>query len=165
MKSIYTIIFCLAASSLLYSQAYSGRDDQKFQVGVNFQDNGTGINGTYDYGLAQNISFGISSSYILSVSDILNADFIDRFDVKARASAHLGDVIGLGDQIDVYPGLDLSLKNFGFHSGVRYFLSDGFGLYGELGFPIARYKNDERSAAEELHNQFSVSFGASFNFL
>lgn len=164
MKNYCTYLLCLMGISSLFSQAYSGEGDQKFQVGINLQDNGTGINATYDYGLAENISLGISSTYLLSVDENLNAGFTDRFDVKARANAHLGNVIGLGDEFDIYPGLDLGLKNFGFHTGVRYFLSDGFGLFGEVGFPIARYKTEDRSPAEELHNQLVVGIGASFNF-
>jgi hypothetical protein len=40
--------------------------------------------------------------------------------------------------MDLYPGLDLGLKNLGAHLGFRYFFSDGFGLFAEAGVPIAK---------------------------
>ena len=104
------------------------------------QDGGTGLNMTYDIGLGSNISVGISGTYTLGVSSALDADFGDRFDVKARFNANLGDVIKIDDNFDIYPGLNLGLKNFGGHVGARYFFSDGFGLAVEALFPIARYK-------------------------
>ncbi len=153
----------LLGASLIYAQAYDGKGDSKFQVGANFQKDGSGINVTYDIGVGENISLGISSSYLLGVSDELDADFGDKFDIKARFNANLGNVFQLGDNVDIYPGLDLSLKNFGIHAGLRYFFSDGFGIYTEVGTPIAKYKTDNLSPAEELHNQFVVNIGASFN--
>jgi hypothetical protein len=61
--------------------------------------------------------------------------------------------------MDIYPGLDLSLKNFGGHVGFRYFLSDGFGLFSEAVFPIAKYDTD----SDGFNNQFILNIGASFN--
>ena len=61
--------------------------------------------------------------------------------------------------MDIYPGLNLGLKNFGAHLGFRYFFSDGFGLYTEAEFPIARYNNNNAG----FNNQFVVHVGASFN--
>ena len=69
----------------------------------------------------------------------------------------------LPDNIDIYPGLNLGLKNFGGHLGTRYFFSDGFGLFAEASVPFAKYKNGDLTPAEELHNQFVFSFGATFN--
>lgn len=147
------------------AQGYSGRGDQKFQVGANLQNNGTGISASYDYGLGQNISVGAVSSYLLGIGSNVDNGARERFDLKARFSAHLGPVIGVSDRFDLYPGLDLGLKNFGFHTGARYFFSDGFGVYMELGFPIAKYDTGELTPAEELHNQFAINLGVSFNFL
>ena len=149
----------------MLAQGYSGKGDQKFQVGANLQDKGTGITASYDYGLGENISVGAVSSYSLGIGNELDNGARERFDAKARFSAHLGPVMGVSDRFDLYPGLDLGLKNFGFHTGARYFFSEGFGVYTELGFPIARYDTGDLSPAEELHNQFSINLGASFNFL
>ena len=161
MKRIVVIIILLAASQI-NAQSFSGKFDSKFQVGANLQENGSGLNISYDYGLGENISIGISSTYLLGVKEELDAEFGDRFDLKARFNAHLGSVLDIDQNFDLYPGLSLSLKNFGGHVGARYFFSQGFGIYGEFGFPIAKYK-DELLPAEKLHNQGYFNIGASFN--
>ncbi len=120
MKKVLFII-ALISISFVNAQAFEGKGDQKFQVSANIQDEATGINVTYDYGLGQNISVGLSSSYALSIDDRLDADFGDRFDLKARFNANLGNVLNIDENFDFYPGLSLSLKNFGGHTGARYF--------------------------------------------
>lgn len=170
MKKIILFV-ALVSVSFVNAQAFLGKNDNKFQVGANFQDGGTGINLSYDLGLGENISVGFSTSYTLGLDDALknnaiddlNADFDNRFDLRARFNANLGNVINIDDNFDVYPGLSLGLKNFGGHLGARYFFSDGFGVYTELNTPFAKYKSGTLTAAEELHNQFTVNLGAVFN--
>jgi hypothetical protein len=58
--------------------------------------------------------------------------------------------------MDIYPGLDLGLHNFGAHLGFRYF-TDGFGLFGEAGVPIAKY--DNITGFDHLNNQFVFNIG------
>jgi len=161
MKNILLII-ALVSVSLVNAQAFDGKGDQKFQVGANIQDEATGINVSYDYGLGDNISVGISSSYALGIDSRLDADFGDRFDLKARFNANLGSVINIDDNFDLYPGLSLSLKNFGGHVGARYFFSDGFGVYSEASFPLAKYSNDKADVGYYIHNQFALNIGAVF---
>ncbi|OEK09407.1 hypothetical protein A8C32_11860 [Flavivirga aquatica] len=145
------------------SQAFKGKGDNKFQVGVNFQENATGLNVSYDLGVGENISLGFSSTYALEVENFLDADFGDRFDIKARFNANLGSVINIDDNLDIYPGLHVGLKNFGGHIGTRYFFTDGFGVYTELSTPFSKYNTDRLTFAEKLHNQFTVSLGAVFS--
>ncbi|MDG1730811.1 MAG: hypothetical protein P8K68_01865 [Algibacter sp.] len=166
----FILLLTILSFSAVNAQAYKGKDDNKFQVGANFQENGTGINVSYDYGIGENISIGISSTYLLGVNDALtnnplidDADFDNRFDIRARFNANLGNVINVDDNFDVYPGLSLGLKNFGGHLGARYFFTEGFGLYTELNVPFAKYKTGTLTAAETLHNQFTINLGASFN--
>jgi hypothetical protein len=64
--------------------------------------------------------------------------------------------------MDIYPGLNLGLRNFGAHLGVRYFFSEGFGVYTEAGIPIARYDRNIQGF-DEYNNQFVFQIGASFN--
>lgn len=163
MKKTLVVLTMILGVSLANAQAYSGKDDAKFQVGANFQQNGTGLVVAYDYGMGENFSIGATTSYILGVEEAIDADFGDRFDLKVRFNANLGSVMELPDNIDVYPGLNLGLKNFGGHVGTRYFFSDGFGLFAEASLPFAKYNTDNLTAAEELHNQFVFSFGAVFN--
>lgn len=162
MKKILFIITILSVS-LSQAQAFKGSMDNKFQVGANIQNAATGINVSYDYGLGENISVGISSAYALSVDNDLDADFGDRFDLTGRFSAHLGSVIGIDPNFDVYPGLNLSLKNFGGHLGARYFFSEGFGVFTEAVFPIAKYDANDLRPADYIHNQFVVNLGAVFS--
>ena len=79
-----------------------------------------------------------------------------------RLNANLGSVLKLPSNVDVYPGLNLGLKNFGGHLGARYFFDKGFGLYTEMQFPIAKYKKSE-IAFDDLNNQFAVNIGVSFD--
>ncbi|GLB52656.1 OmpA family outer membrane protein [Neptunitalea chrysea] len=146
------------------AQAYTGKGDTKIQIGAAIQDLATGINATYDIGVGQNISFGIAASYLLDVNEYVDADFGDRFDIKGRFNANLQDVLNICDCFDLYPGLNISLRNFGGHLGTRYFFTDGFGLYAEGNFPLAKYNTDHLTPAEHLNNQFVLTFGASFNF-
>lgn len=170
MKRFF-LLFAVLSVSLVNSQAFTGQNDNKFQVGANFQENGTGLNLSYDFGIGENISIGVSSTYLLgiddslkdNVDDDLNADFDNRFDVRARFNANLGSVINVDPNFDVYPGLSLGLKNFGGHLGARYFFTSGFGVYTEFNVPLAKYKDGDLTPPEELHNQFTINLGASFN--
>ncbi len=162
MKKLLLFI-ALISVSFVNAQAYKGKGDQKFQVGASIQDEATGINITYDYGIGENISIGVSSTYALGVDDILDADFGDRFDLKARFNANLGNVLNIDENFDVYPGLSLSLKNFGGHVGARYFFTDGFGVFTEATFPLAKYDENKLELANFIHNQFAINIGASFN--
>lgn len=162
MKKVL-FIFTLISVSLVNAQAFSGKGDSKFQVGTNFQDNATGINLSYDYGIGENISLGLSGTYALGIKDELDAKTGDRFDIRARFNANIGNVLNAGENFDVYPGLSFGLKNFGAHLGARYFFTSGFGIYTELNTPISKYNADDLTLAEEIHNQFTVNFGAVFN--
>jgi len=162
MNKLIVVAFLTCVTGI-NAQSFIGKFDSKFQVGANIQKNGTGLNLSYDYGLGQNISIGVSSTYLLSIDDLIDADFGDRFDLKARFNANLGSVLNVDEKFDFYPGLSLGLKNFGGHLGLRYFFSDGFGLYSEFGFPIAKYKTSELTINEKLHNQSYFNIGASFN--
>ncbi len=170
MKLLTTVIalFCF---QFAISQAFYGKGDVKFQVGANFQNNATGIMASADFGLGDNISIGIASGYLLGVDKIRDidgkkvpvAEFGDRIDLKGRFNAHLGNVINVDTRFDVYPGLNVGLKNFGAHLGMRYFFTHGFGLFTELNIPISKYNQDDLTPAEKLNNQVSVNAGLSFN--
>ena len=163
MKKIIVLVFVFSAT-LINAQGYKGKGDIKGQVGSNIQDGANGIYVSADFGLGENMSYGFSSNYILSYSKIadLKPKFEDRIDVKARFNANLGNVFKLSPKMDIYPGLDLGLRNFGAHLGFRYFFTNGFGVFSEAGIPIARYKTDV-SDFEYYNNQFVFNIGVSFN--
>lgn len=156
-------------------QAFKGKGDTKINIGANIQDGGSGIQASADFGLGENFSYGFVSSYLLGVDEFNGLygnvttpyygekpEFKDRFDAKFRINANLGSVINVDEKLDIYPGLSLGLKNFGGHVGGRYFFTEGFGVFTELGFPIAKYGNEDK-LFYNLNNQFTFSLGASFN--
>lgn len=164
MKKTFTIIVLLSVCCI-NAQAFKGKGDTKFDIAANIQEHGSGIRLSTDFGLGENISVGFLTSYLLSVSkDNLGnkPDFGDRTDIKVRFNANLGNVFNVDEKVDIYPGLDLGLRNFGAHLGMRYFFTDGFGIMSEIGVPIAKYK-PEATGFDRLNNQFVFNIGASFN--
>lgn len=167
MKKLVFVAF-LGMGLLANAQAYKGKKDLKLQVGTTIQNGGTGIVLTNDYGIGENMSFGFSASYMLNADKItvlgeeFKPEFKDRADIKARFNANLGSVIGLEDNMDIYPGLNLGTANFGAHLGFRYFFTDGFGVYTEMNMPIAEYDSTPRLFGN-YDNQFAFQIGATFN--
>lgn len=168
MRKIITILLLITACYFnvnAQTDAYKGEGDLRYQIGASFQNLGTGIVTSLDYGLGESFSIGAQAGYTLGVKSIAGLDkagFGDRFDLKARFNANLGSVIGLPNNVDVYPGLNLGLKNFGAHLGGRVFFSKGFGLFAEAQLPIAQY-NSNAIFYEKLNNQFSFNIGVAFD--
>ncbi len=174
MKKVFTFLFLAVFGLTQAQQAFKGKGDIKVNVGANLQDGGSGIQGSVDFGLGENFSFGFVTTYLLGVDNFTGfyhnnptpytdekPEFQDRFDAKARINANLSSVIGV-EQLDIYPGLSLGLHNFGGHVGGRYFFTEGFGVFTEIGFPIAKY-SDNNDVFDHLNNQATFSLGASFN--
>ena len=164
MKKFITLSLLLAVG-FVNAQAFKGKGDVKFDVGANIQNGGSGIGISSDFGLGENMSYGFVASYLLSTSsdDLGNKpEFGDRIDAKFRFNANLGNVFQLDKKMDIYPGLDLGLRNFGAHLGFRYFFTEGFGIFTEAGIPIASYKTNP-IGFDKLNNQFVFNIGASFN--
>ena len=163
MKKFITLAIVLFVG-FANAQAYKGKGDIKGQVGATIQSGGSGIFVSSDFGIGENMSYGFTANYLLSSATILDIKpkFEDRFDLKSRFNANLGNVFKLDKSMDIYPGLDLGLRNFGAHLGFRYFFTDGFGVFGEAGNPIARY-NGNIDGFKNLNNQFTFNIGASFN--
>lgn len=145
---------------MINAQAFKGKEDTKLNLGAIFANGGSGIQVASDYGLGENFSVGILGSYLLGGSHIEDVSFEKRFDLKARFNANLGNVLDISPKFDLYPGLNLGIKNFGGHIGARYFFSDGFGVFTEFSTPFAKYDND---AISKYNNGSSFSIGASFN--
>lgn len=164
MKKIISGLFLTISTLFCAQESFTGNDDRRTYIGINIQDGGTGVSAGADYGIAESISVGVQMGYLLTTRLIEDkkAKFGDRIDLKARFNAHLGRAINLPTKIDVYPGLDLSLKNFGGHIGARYFFQKGLGIYSEIGFPLARYNRNAKKY-DYLNNQFYIQFGLAFD--
>nr|WP_315201075.1 DUF6646 family protein [uncultured Flavobacterium sp.] len=168
MKKIITVLFLVSFCVANAQQAFKGKGDAKINIGANIQDGGSGIQASADFGIGENFSYGFVTTYLLGVDEFsgingekIKPEFQDRFDAKFRVNANLSSVIGV-EQLDIYPGLSLGLHNFGGHLGGRYFFTEGFGVFTELGFPIAKY-SDDKDPFDHLNNQVTFSIGASFN--
>ena len=159
MKNILTFLLTILAATA-FSQAFTGKGDIKGQVGLSVQKYGTGLNLTFDSGIGENMSYGFSGVYLLNTdANGYALKFEDRFDLKARFNANIGNVLKLPENVDIYPGLNLGTRNFGAHLGARYFFTDGFGIYSEASFPISKFSQ----SATDFNNQFVFNIGASFN--
>lgn len=117
------------------AQAYTGKGDQKVNLGLNAWGYGTGITATYDYGLNQLISIGAGgNAYFDNYRD---NDKDNRVFIFGRVNFHLREALELPEQLDIYPGVDLGVlgRDFGIgaHIGARYFFTDKFGVFAEVG--------------------------------
>lgn len=139
MRKLTFITLLATFITLFYSQqsqaqVWSGRGDQKLQIGFNGWGYGTGIVGTYDHGIHEFISLGLGGEYYFTP----HKDHVDdHFFLAGRLNFHLNPLIGLGNNFDIYPGLKLGLHGshfgWGAHLGLRYMLNPKIGLFGEFG--------------------------------
>ncbi len=160
MKKIITLLL-LSSACFVNAQAFKGKGDFKAQIGASLQSGANGIFVSGDYGIGENMSIGVASTYVLGVSEgeLSGVPFKDKFDMKLRFNANIGNVINIDEKLDIYPGLNIGLKNFGAHLGARYFFTNGFGVFTEFGLPLAKYDKN----ASDVNNQFMTNFGVSFN--
>lgn len=140
MKKLFKTLTVLCAvvlgSQFAQAQAWTGKGDQKVQVGFNGWGYGTGITASYDYGLGKIVSIGAGANFFFDHSDHKYAD--DDFGVFGRVNFHLQEPLGLPANWDIYPGVDLGILGksntyFGAHLGVRYYFNNNVGIYGEFG--------------------------------
>lgn len=135
MKKLIVAFSMLFMASLVSGQAWNGKGDQKIQIGLNGWGYGTGITGTYDYGLSKLVSIGAGANvYFDGYKD--NDDKNNIF-IFGRLGIHLQEPLGLPEKWDIYPGINLGVlgKDFGIgaHLGVRYFFNSKVGMYIEAG--------------------------------
>ncbi len=127
---IFTFILCVSMTHI-HSQSYEGKGDSKVNIGSDFYGYGYGIKATYDYGLGDVFSIGAGSSFYL------NNDEND-FYLYFRSNVHLGILLDLPQQFDIYPGVELgylSRSDIGLSAylGLKYYFSDKIGIFAEIG--------------------------------
>ncbi len=157
MKKTITLI-ALIMVSMVNGQAFKGTGDVKGQVGLTLLDGGTGIGVSADYGIGEKMSCGIVLGYTLLSNNIVggNPHFGDRTDLRVRFSTSLGDFLKLSDNMDIYPGLDLGLRNFGGHLGFRYFFTNDFGMFAEAYAPLAWYNSGVNGSGFTIGTSFNL---------
>jgi hypothetical protein len=137
IKSMKKLVFMLMVfvGATVSAQAYTGKGDQKVNLGLNAWGYGTGISATYDYGLNQLISVGAGGNAYFDNYRDNNKD--NRVFIFGRVNFHLREALQLPEQLDIYPGVDLGVlgRDFGIgaHIGARYFFTDKFGVFAEVG--------------------------------
>lgn len=126
--------FILVLSCFFFTanaQSYSGAGDSKLNAGFEIYGYGSGIKATYDYGINELFSVGAGASFFLSNDK-------DDYFIYARTGVHLGEVLDLPYQLDIYPGVDLgylSSGNIGINGYIaaRYFVTKNIGIFAEIG--------------------------------
>ncbi len=135
MRKLFTAALVLILCNAAFAQAWTGQGDQKVQIGLSTWGYGTGITGTYDYGVSNLLSVGAGANLYFSGYKDDNKD--NKSFIFGRLNAHLQEPLNLPDEWDIYPGLDIGILGdsfgLGAHIGARYFFNDKFGAFIELG--------------------------------
>jgi hypothetical protein len=132
MKKLILFSILLSTAYTLRAQTYSGRNDQKIQVGFTFYGYGTGIKATYDYGLNDNFSVGGGANFFNS------GEYSSGFFIFGRGDYHFANALDAPDELDLYLGAEIGLignSNFGIggHLGARYGFSNALAAFIEIG--------------------------------
>lgn len=135
MKKLVFMVMIFFFGATANAQAWTGKGDQKVQLGLSAWGYGTGITGTYDYGLNKLLSVGAGLNGYFS--NYKNNDKDNRVFVFGRLNFHLQDALNLPPKLDIYPGVDVGVlgKDFGIgaHIGARYFFTERIGVFAEVG--------------------------------
>lgn len=135
MKKLFFVFMIAFFGTAANAQAWTGKGDQKIQLGLNAWGYGTGVTGTYDYGLNKLLSIGAGLNAYFG--DYKDNDKDNRVFVFGRLNFHLQEALGLPSKWDIYPGVDLGVlgKDFGIgaHIGARYYFTEKVGVFAEVG--------------------------------
>lgn len=135
MKKLLLTVLFLGALTMGKAQAFNGSGDQKLDLGICAFGYGTGVTGTYDYGLIDWLSIGAGADFYWGNNDHNGHD--NTLFGYGRVNFHLGELLGMPKQMDLYPGVNIGILNSGFgvggHLGFRYFFNDKFGAFAEIG--------------------------------
>jgi hypothetical protein len=135
MKKLFLVLMTAFFGTIVNAQAYTGKGDQKVQAGLSAWGYGTGITGTYDYGLNKLISVGAGLNVYFD--NYKDHDKDNRVFAFGRLNFHLNEALDLPAKWDIYPGVDVGVlgKDFGIgaHIGARYFFTEKVGVFAEVG--------------------------------
>lgn len=131
MKSLKLFFLFIFFTTVLFSQSYNGKGDTKLNIGYDIYGFGNGIRANIDYGLSDLFTVGVGGSYYFSNSD-------NDYYLYGRTSIHLGLLLDFSSKFDLYPSIQagyLSGNDIGFDAflGAKYFFTDRFGIYAEIG--------------------------------
>ena len=178
MKKIITAAALLAITTV-FSQAFDGQGDKKFSIAANIQNGGQGLNLISDTGISDYVSMGFNFGLIVNSPGDEDAKdsngysieksklFLEKLDFNYRVNGHFGRLIGMSEISDVYGGLNIGFRNLGIQAGYRYFITEGFGFFGEAVVPVVKFdlfEKDNNSNYYKFYEQPSVNLGIVFIF-
>jgi len=130
-KLLFTALLSLFSMGIMQAQAYSGSGDQKVSLGFVPWGYGTGLTAIYDHGISDLISVGGGGEFYFGGKE-KDGDFY----IFGRANVHLGELLSMPSNMDLYPGIDVGFNDglgLGAHLGFRYLFNDKIGAYIEAG--------------------------------
>lgn len=156
MKKLYFFSLALMGFLLFNPNAQAQGDGYAFQEGDLVLNAGIGLGTTFTFAGTLGLPFGAGVEY--GVTDAIgvggfvgyaSGGGLSVFYIGAKGSYHFNELLNLdNDQLDLYGGLSIYYRNFsvtginfgigsgiqpGFHIGGRYYFSETFGAYAELG--------------------------------
>lgn len=129
-KLLFIAFFGLLSAGLVNAQAYDGSGDQKVSVGLVPWGYGSGLSIIYDHGLSDVISVGGGGEFYFG------GDNSSDFYIFGRANFHLGEMLSMPTNMDLYPGIDIGINDgigLGAHLGFRYLFTEKIGAFIEAG--------------------------------
>ena len=163
------ISLALLAMSNSFAQAYDGFGDKKTGIGATFQSQGKGIVLCFEKGFNDYISFGTSLGFVFQADELPTISYVDSYgetvqvakpedselflekiDYNIRMNGHYGKLLGLGEMMDLYGGLNIGFRNIGSQIGYRYLITDGFGFFAEANVPV--YKHNAFTKKDDFGN-------------
>lgn len=133
MKKLLFTLTGIIMLNFANAQAFTHQGDQKLQVGLSAYGYGSGLKGSYDYGINHLFSAGAGAEVYFDNDD----DKEGGFHAFVRGSIHTGELLGMPDNMDLYPGIDMGINEnglgLGAYVGFRYFINNQLGFYAELG--------------------------------
>lgn len=63
-KLFFAAAIAVFGFSNAQTDAFRGKEDTRYQIGASFQDGGTGIVTSLDYGLGESFSIGVQAGYL-----------------------------------------------------------------------------------------------------
>ncbi|MBY5959977.1 hypothetical protein KUV50_17635 [Membranicola marinus] len=163
MKKLY-FTFIALTSFLFLSQSTMAQDvNTSFQEGDVVINAGLGLGTTFAFTgslgipLGGGVEYGITDAIgVGGEAGFASGGGLTVFYIGAKGSYHFNDLFNIEDEAwDVYGGLGLYYRSFnvsginfglgsgitaGIHAGARYYFSDSFGVYAELGNSYAWLK-------------------------
>lgn len=163
MKKLYILLIALSGVVFCSQTSIAQDVNTSFQEGDIVINVGVGLGTTFSFGgtlglpLGGGVEYGITDAIGIG-GDVgfASGDGLSVFYIGAKGSYHFNDLLKIEDsKWDVYGGLGIYYRSFnvsginfgigsgitaGIHAGARYYFSDSFGVYAELGNSYAWLK-------------------------